>query len=137
MRILLVDSDRDALMKSVDALRGQYPGAEIIFTTDAMDAVRYSLNHSVDAVYTEVLMPRCSGFDVARLVRKFHPHAQACILSVTDKFADQAQKQMFERYLLKSVLWARGDCREERELTQDELNWVAAAGENDASRARQ
>ena len=137
MRLLLVDGDPDALMKSADALRRQYPDAQINATTDAMDAVQYSLNHPVDAVYTEVLMPRCSGFDVVRLVRKFHPQAATYILSATERFAAQAQNQRIRGYLLKSVLWAQTDGREALELTEDELNWVAAAGESERPSPKQ
>ncbi len=100
-----MDSDGDALMKSTAALKKLYAGAELISMTDAMDAVRYSLNNPVDAVYTEVLMPRLSGLDVIRLVQKFHPDAKAYILSDSDEYADWIEKRGIGKHLLKQNVW--------------------------------
>lgn len=103
MKILVVDSDRPALKATATYLREKYPNATIIATNDGMDAVQYSLNFPVDAVYTEVLMPHINGFDIARLVRKFRPEAEVFITSGTDVFLERARKQGLSGYYLKPL----------------------------------
>lgn len=103
MKILVVDGDRVELKATASFLREVYPNAEIVATDDGMEAVQYSLNNPVNAVYTEVLMPRISGFDVARLVRKFRPEAAAYVVSGTDEFLDRAQG--LSGYYLKPLTW--------------------------------
>lgn len=110
MRLLVVDGDPAARAATVSVLQTIYPTAEIVDTGDGMEAVQISLNTPVDAVYTEVLMPRISGFDVARLVQKFRPEAAAYVVSGTDKFFDRAQG--LSGYYLKPLTrdeFQRGD----------------------------
>lgn len=103
MKILVVDSDLPALETSAAYLRKEYPDAKIIATGDGMDAVQYSLNFPVDVVYTEVLMPHINGFNVARLVRKFRPEAEAYIVCGTDEFLERAREQGLSGYYLKPL----------------------------------
>ena len=79
MEIIVVDSDRAAL------LRRRCPHARVLPMDDGMEAVQYAYSHIADAVYTEGLMPRINGFDVARLVRKFHPESRGYVVSRTDR----------------------------------------------------
>lgn len=103
MRILVVDNDRTALETTAAYLQRQYPDAEIIAVSDGMEAVQYSLNVPVDAVYTEVLMPHIHGFDIARLVRKFRPDAAVCMICETDVFLEQARAVNLSGYYLKPL----------------------------------
>ena len=112
MKILVVDSDPAARDATVACLREAYPGAELVATGDGMEAVQYSLRAPVDAVYTEVLMPRISGFDVARLVRKFRPGAAAYLVSAAEDYVDGARARGLSGYFLKPLTreaLARGD----------------------------
>lgn len=109
MRILVVDSDRTALDATASALRMRYPDADLVVTDDGMEAVQYSLRQPVDAVYTEVLMPRISGFDVVRLVRKFRPGAAAYLVSGTDRYLDDARARGISGYYLKPLSQAAFD----------------------------
>ncbi len=103
MKILVVDGDRAALKATAMVLQKACPDAELVTTDDGMDAVQYSLNHHVDAVYTEARMPRISGFDVARLVRKFRPKATAYMVSETDEYLNMALRHSFGGYFLKAL----------------------------------
>ena len=103
MILLVVDGDPAARAATVALLRAAYPDAEIVDTGDGMAAVRYSLHHPVDAVYTEALMPRISGFDVARLVRKFRPGAAAYLVSETDEYLEGARQRGLSGYYLKPL----------------------------------
>ena len=103
MTILIVDNDRAALFRTADALQSHYPGAEIIPLDDGMEAVQFALNHTVDAVYTEVLLPHITGFDVARLVRRFRPGAAVRIVSGSDAYLSRACSQGLDGYYLKPL----------------------------------
>lgn len=103
MKILVVDSDHIALDATTSALQILYPDADIVPIDDGMEAVQYSLHHPVDAVYTEVLMPRINGFGVARLVRKFQPAAAAYLVSGSDAYLDTARLRGLSGYYLKPL----------------------------------
>lgn len=103
MRILVVDSDCAALAQTSAVLRDRYPDAQLVAMDDGMEAVQYSLHHPVDAVYTEVLMPRINGFGVARLVRQFQPRAAAYLLSRSDAYLDTARLRGLSGYYLKPL----------------------------------
>lgn len=104
MRILVVDSDRRALKGSAEALQERYPEAEVLSLDDGMDAVQVALNNPVEAVYTEVLLPRINGFDVLRLVRKFRPEAAVSIVSETTAYLSHASQQRLNGYYLKPLV---------------------------------
>lgn len=103
MKILVADSDRTALNSTVSVLKELYPEATIVSTDDGMKAVQYSLNHPVNAVYTEVLMPHINGFNLAQLVQKFRPDAAAYIVSGTSAFLEQARERGLSGYYLKPL----------------------------------
>ncbi|HWR55721.1 MAG TPA: hypothetical protein VN462_04410, partial [Negativicutes bacterium] len=59
--------------------------------------------HPVDAVYTYLRMPRISGFDVARLVRKVHPQAKAYLIDYSDKYVSNAAGKDLDGYYLTPI----------------------------------
>lgn len=70
MIAIVVDPDAAQLIQTKDCL--EKDGVTAVAFCDPMAAVQYGYNHEVDAVYTEVDMPRISGFDLVRLLRKRH-----------------------------------------------------------------
>lgn len=70
MIAIVVDPDAAQLRQTKDRLEKE--GVTAIAFCDPMAAVQYGYNHAVEAVYTEVEMPRISGFDIIRLLRKRH-----------------------------------------------------------------
>lgn len=104
MKIIVIDNDQAALAETATFLQGIYPKAEICPFDDGMDAVQHSFNHPVDVVYTEVLMPHITGFDAARLVRKFRPGTAVCIVTSTAEYLDRAKKQGLSGYYLKPLI---------------------------------
>ena len=103
MRILAVYSYRDDAQALIGALETLYPDAEIIPDDDGMSAVKYAFNHPVDAVYTYLMMPRINGFDVARLVRKVHPQAEAYLIDYSDKYVPDAAGRNLNGYYLTPI----------------------------------
>lgn len=103
MKVLAVYSYRDDGGALIDSLKELYPGAEIIPDNDGMSAVKYAFNHPVDAVYTYLMMPRISGFDVARLVRKVHPQAKAYLIDYSDKYVSYAEGKNLNGYYITPI----------------------------------
>lgn len=104
VKILIVDSDRMALETTVSVVKKSCQDAEIVAMNDGMEAVQYGLNNNVDLVYTEILMTRISGFDVARLIQKFRPKAAIYLVSQTDKYLNIAIRQGLQGYYLKPLI---------------------------------
>ncbi len=103
MKILIVDSNLIELERTALYIQKAYPEAKITTTDDGMGAVPYSLNNHVDAVYTEAQMPHISGFDVARLVRKFRPNAAVYLVCGTSEYLNMASRQSLCGYYLKPL----------------------------------
>lgn len=68
MITMLIDPNAEQAAETKSYLKES--GDKIIVFCDPMEAVKYGYNHEVDVVYTEVDMPRMSGFDMIRLLRK-------------------------------------------------------------------
>lgn len=113
MEIMVVDSDRVSLERTAALLRGRYPDARVLSMDDGMEAVQYACSHLVDAVYTEVLLPRINGFDVARLVRKFRPESRGYVVSRTAAHLDRARREGFSGYFLKGAAEPESDLMQE------------------------
>lgn len=103
MEILVVDSNRSELRETESFLHAQYPEARIRAFDDGMEAVQYGYRHGVDRLFTELRMPRITGFDVARLLRKFHPETAVCIVTGTDAYVEQALREDFNGYYRKPL----------------------------------
>ena len=110
MEIIVVDSDRAALERTAALLRRRCPDARVLPMDDGMEAVQYAYSHIVDAVYTEVLMPRINGFDVARLVRKFHRESRGYVVSRTAAYLDRARWEGLSGCYLKARWHRRLTC---------------------------
>lgn len=109
MEIIVVDSDRAALERTAALLRRRCPDARVLPMDDGMEAVQYAYSHIVDAVYTEVLMPRINGFDVARLVRKFHRESRGYVVSRTAAYLDRARWEGLSGCYLKGAVAPEAD----------------------------
>lgn len=99
-----MDSDCAALEKTAALLQARYPGAHVLPIADGMEAVQYAYRHPVDAVYTEVLMPRITGFDVTRLIRKFHPDTKGYVVTRTADHLNRARREGLAGYYLKDAV---------------------------------
>ena len=100
MKILVVGRSKQELEQRANYLRTLYPQSEVIADNDAMSAVQYAFNHTVDAVYTEVRTRPIGGFDVVRLVRKQNPDVLTYLVAETDAYINRALEVKVDGYYL-------------------------------------
>ena len=76
---LVVDDDPDIQELLVDILQG--PGISVHVADDGFDALSAFEAHRFDVVVTDVQMPRMTGLELARRLRKKHARLVIIILS--------------------------------------------------------
>ena len=92
MVVLVIDSNPAELMKTAQTIQSVYAEADVLAFDDGMDAVQYGFNHTVDAVYSAVMLPHLTGFDVARLLRGRHPGMTTVLFDDSEAFAGRARR---------------------------------------------
>ena len=103
MRIVAVDNNLNDLTLLEQCLREVYPGSEIITFTNPMSAVQYEMNNTVDMVFTEVLMHKISGLDVARLMLKFRPSIAIHFVTQSKEYLNIVQEYRPTGYYVKPI----------------------------------
>lgn len=93
MVVLVIDSNPAELMKTAQTIQSVYAEADVLAFDDGMDAVQYGFNHPVDAVYSAVMLPHLTGFDVARLLRKQTPGLAAFVFDDSEAYAGRAHRE--------------------------------------------
>jgi DNA-binding response OmpR family regulator len=80
-RVLIVDDQPDNI--EVLARRLRTRRFEVISATNGMDGGRIALTEPVDIILLDVMMPRMSGLDVVREIRRAKTAAQLPIIMLT------------------------------------------------------
>ena len=93
MTILVVESSQTELAAIASIIGSAYPKAQIHPFDDGMEAVQYGFNHQIDVVYSAVILPHLTGFDIARLLRRVHPDIKVYLLDNSTQYQKRAEKE--------------------------------------------
>ena len=105
LRVLLVD-DHILFRKGVASLLASHEDIEVVGEAgDGVEAVAKARETVPDVILMDLSMPKCSGLEATRLVKREMPHVKIIILTVSDDDRDlfAAIKNGADGYLLKNL----------------------------------
>jgi DNA-binding NarL/FixJ family response regulator len=105
LRILLVD-DHILFRKGVASLLASRPGLEVVGEAgDGVEAIARAKEMVPDVILMDIGMPKCSGLEATRLIKREMPHVKIIMLTISDDDRDlfAAIKNGAEGYLLKNL----------------------------------
>ena len=70
MQVMLIDSDREELLKLQRTVLNADPRAQLIAFSDPLSAVQYGRSRPPDVLITSDDLSRLTGYDVIRLLRR-------------------------------------------------------------------
>ncbi len=94
MTILTVGNDISILKELSDELWMLCPSASLVIKTDPLMAGKYSFNHSVDILITEMNMKRMNGMQLIDFVRRENPEVLTYTLSTKEEIEKQNINQV-------------------------------------------
>lgn len=105
LRVLLVD-DHALFRQGVKSLLDARPDIEVVGSaSDGLEAIALARETMPQVVLMDVEMPRCSGLEATRQIKREFPHIQIVILTVVDDddIVFEAIRSGAQGYLLKSL----------------------------------
>ncbi|MHB1948511.1 MAG: heavy metal response regulator transcription factor [Gammaproteobacteria bacterium] len=132
MRILIVeDEDKTAayLFKGLSEC-----GYSVDVAKDGEEGLYLATNHHYDLVVLDVMLPKLSGWDILKQIRKQHPQMRVLFLTAKDDVEDKVKGLELgaDDYLIKpfafSELLARIRTLLRRGMTQQEPNKITVGG---------
>jgi len=101
--ILIVDDDDDLREAFVEYLEMQ--GHEVYSARDGFDAINLSRKKRFDFVFSDINMPRCDGWTVARMIKKQQPETRIylCTGSSQAMHCDWAKTEEIEAIFAKPM----------------------------------
>jgi PAS domain S-box-containing protein len=94
-RVLLVDDD--AVQLKLGRLRFEAAGFDVVTAADGVEALEVARRVPVDAIATDVLMPRLDGFGLCLAVRQDAALARLPIVITTSTYLDEADCRLGRR----------------------------------------
>ena len=88
-KVLVIEDDTLILDGIVRNLR--YEGYETFVATDGEDGLRKALEMEPDLVILDIMLPKVSGFEVCRIVKKHRPELPVLILSCRSSEDDRVK----------------------------------------------
>ena len=105
LRVLLVD-DHILFRKGVASLLASHKDIEVVGEAeDGVEAVAKARETVPDVILMDLAMPKCSGLEATRLIKREMPHVKIIMLTVSDDDRDLfgAIKNGADGYLLKNL----------------------------------
>jgi len=105
LRILLAD-DHILFRKGVAALLASQPDMQVVGEAgDGLEAIARARELMPEVILMDISMPRCSGLEAVRAIKREMPHVRIIMLTVSDDDNDlfTAIKNGAEGYLLKDL----------------------------------
>lgn len=105
-RVVLIDDEHWPLMGLKNSINWEKYDAEVVLcTSDAEEALAFILENNIDVVITDINMPRVSGLELMKEVRKNNIDVQFIIVSGYDDFsyAKEALQLGTDHYILKPL----------------------------------
>lgn len=103
IKCFLVDDQLEVLMR-LQGLLNKLEIIEVIGSTSIPEeGVQQIINKRPDLVFVDVEMPRMSGFDVVKAIRKENPSIEIVFVTAYDQYAIKAIKEKAFDYLLKPI----------------------------------
>jgi DNA-binding NarL/FixJ family response regulator len=105
LRILLVD-DHVLFRKGLGALLASRQDMEVVGEAgDGLEAIARARETVPDVILMDIAMPKCSGLEAVRIIKREMPHVHIVMLTVSDDDRDlfAAIKNGAEGYLLKNL----------------------------------
>lgn len=81
MTILLVDSDKKALDREMRRFTQRPFAVTVSLHSSADDAIRFSMSHDVDLVFTRAVLPDMTGRELVEKIHQINPKVECHILS--------------------------------------------------------
>lgn len=103
MRILLIDSDRNALNRLEGAVEEVCAQAQIAAFSSSLDALHDAERSRPDVVFCEVDLPELNGLSFSRAVKKLHPRVNIIFVTDSGEYKDEAISLHVSGYMPKSV----------------------------------
>lgn len=105
LRMLLVD-DHVLFRKGLAALLATRPGIQVVGeASDGLEALAVAHDLLPDVILMDIHMPKCSGLEATRRIKRELPHVKIVMLTVSDDDQDlfEAIKSGAQGYLLKDL----------------------------------
>lgn len=94
IRILLVD-DEPNIVKMV-AMRLEYEGFEVIVARDGEEAIKMAQGQEPDLIILDVMLPKLSGFEVCRWLKKDLRYQKIPIVMLTARAQESDEEFGYE-----------------------------------------
>lgn len=102
-RILIAEDEPD--IRELIRLALQFNGYEVISASDGVEAVELATNNSFDLIMLDVRMPRLTGYEACRQLRKLESTKEVPIIFLSAKGqeaeVDEGLEAGADRYILK------------------------------------
>ncbi|MBE9525915.1 MAG: response regulator [Proteobacteria bacterium] len=99
--ILVVDDEASLLDLASDILTAS--GYQVICVTSAEEALKVIKKQKIDLLFSDVIMPEMSGYELASIVSEVHPNIK---IQLTSGFHDEGDSQ-FDNEVLRSNLLSK------------------------------
>jgi CheY-like chemotaxis protein len=103
-RCVLLAEDDPALRRYLEVVL-QRAGYEVLSAADGLEAMKLLLNHRVDAIVTDAMMPNLNGYELCRFVRSSQHllHLPIVLLSALDPKNATSEVEQVDAFLAKPV----------------------------------
>lgn len=104
MKVMAVDPNPVELIRLSESIRKTTPpGTSVECFHDPFFAYQYALKNpnQTDALYTVAQMPRLSGFDLTRQMRKANPELHVWLLWDNDEYREDAKRLGVDGYIIR------------------------------------
>lgn len=103
MVILVVDNDRDSLCYLENCIKSYRSEDMVIGFSDSILALEYLKEHTVDVLFTEVMMADVTGFSLTKILKGKKSNSYVVFVTDSPKYAMDAWAAHVSGYLIKPI----------------------------------